>query len=133
MDYRTAPLLFPALCLAAGSLAAFRLPYLSVPLLAALLLLGLACSRRPGLCLAACAGGVLAAMTAHELPGRPGERFDRDRPVAVSARVAGHWHSDDEGWSAPAEIEVLRQGRRVATPALEVLLHLPGSEEPPPF
>src|SRR5215208_1541087 len=116
MDDNTAPVLLPAAALAAGALLAFRLTFLSVPLLAALALLGLMLGRRMGWCLAAAAAGMLAAAVAYDLPGRAGERFDRDRPVEVTVRVAGHWRQDEDGWAAPAEVEVLRQGDRISTP-----------------
>ena len=48
MDIRTAPMLLPAAGFAAGSRLAFELPYLPVPLLAALALLALALGRRAG-------------------------------------------------------------------------------------
>ena len=130
---RHAPLLLPAAALAAGSWLALQLAWLSVPLLAVLALLGLAHGRRTGIYLAALAAGALAATVQHGLPARADEAFATDRPVAARVRVSGHWQQDEEGWSAPAEVLSLLQGLAVTTPDLEIVLHLPGEEEPPPF
>ncbi|MFL6290579.1 MAG: ComEC/Rec2 family competence protein, partial [Thermoanaerobaculia bacterium] len=132
-----APLFLPSLSLALGAWVSFYLTSLSVPLLIALAALGLALRRPAGFCLAALAVGMIAATVRHDLPGSPVAGFDLDRPVEAVVRVSGHWApdapDDEPGWSAPAEVLRLRQEGRVATPKLEVLLHLPGAEDPPPF
>ncbi len=131
--FHRAPVLLPAAALAAGAALAFRLTSISLPLLVALAVLGLAWRRRAGPCIAACAAGLLAAILTHDLPGRPLAGLDRGRPVEVSGRVCGHWTADDEGWSAPLAVRSIRQGEAVLTPRLEVLVYLPGEEAPPPF
>src|SRR5438270_8900524 len=138
IDLRNKPMLLPAAAFAAGTLLAFQISYLPVPLLAALALAGLALGRRTGTCLAFLALGLLAAAVRLGLPGDPAAGLSRDRPVEAVLKVAGHWTPDDEGWSAPARIvrlrQRLRQGDLLKSPALEVSLHLPGPGElPPPF
>lgn len=133
MNLKSAPLFVPAVALATGAWLAFQATSLSLPLLVLLLALGLAWGRRAGPVLAALAAGALVAAGTHALPARPERRIDPDRPVEVSARVAGHWIEDGEGWSAPARVETLEQAGRVASPRLEIGLHLPGEEAPPPF
>jgi ComEC/Rec2-related protein len=133
MNLKSAPLLVPAAALASGAWLAFQSASLPVALLALLLALGLAWGRRAGPVLAALAAGGLVAAGAHNLPDRAERRIDPERPAEVSARVAGHWVRDDEGWSAPARVESLEQAGRVAVSRLEIGLHLPGDEEPPPF
>jgi competence protein ComEC len=138
IDLRNKPMLLPAAAFAAGTLLAFQLSSLPIPLLAALALGGLALGRRTGMCLAFLALGLLAAAVRLGLPGDPAAGLSRDRPVEAVLEVAGHWTPDDEGWSAPARIvrlrQRLRQGDPLKFPALEVSLHLPGPGElPPPF
>jgi competence protein ComEC len=138
IDLRNKPMLLPAAAFAAGTLLAFQISYLPVPLLAALALGGLALGRRTGTCLAFLAFGLLAAAVRLGLPGDPAAGLSRDHPVEAVLKVAGHWTPDDEGWSAPARIvrlrQRLRQGDLLKSPALEVSLHLPGPGElPPPF
>jgi competence protein ComEC len=133
-DLRNKPMLLPAAAFAAGTLLAFQASYLSVPLLSALALAGLAFGRRSGICLAFLACGGIVATVRLGLPGDPAASFRRDHPVEAVVQVAGHWIVDDEGWSAPARIVHLRQGDRLTAPPIEVILHLPDSEElPPPF
>jgi competence protein ComEC len=132
MNLKNAPLLVPAAALAAGAWLAFQLTFLSLPLLALLAALGLAWGRRAGPILAAFALGMLVAAATHGLPERPGHGIDPERPAVVSARIVGHWLRDEEGWSAPARVESLEQGGRVAVPRFAIVLHLPGAEEPPP-
>src|SRR5215210_7183945 len=126
-----APIFLPSLALALGAWVSFHLASLSFPLLAALAVLGLALWRPAGFCLAAFALGVIAGGVQHDLP----KGFDLDRPVEAVVRVSGHWIPDDDepGWTATAEVLRLRQDGHMAEPALEVLLHLPGEEDPPPF
>lgn len=127
-----APIFVPSLALALGAWVSFHLTFLSIPLLAGIILLGLALRRPSGACIAALALGMIAACVRQDLP-----RFDFDRPVEAVVRVSGHWApdspDDEPGWSAWAEVVRLRQDGVVATPALEVLLHVPGEEDPPPF
>ena len=137
---KNAPIFVPALTLAAGAWCAFHLPVLSLPLWMALAVLGLALRRKAGVCLAFFAFGVIAATVRHDLPGSPLPGLDPGRPVEAIVRVEGHWipdvtdPSDDEpGWSSSAEVLRLRQDDLVLEPALKVLLHVPGAEEPPPF
>jgi competence protein ComEC len=140
MNLKSAPLLVPAAAFAAGAWLAFQATSLSIPALVLLVALGasgIAWGRRSGPILAALAAGALVAAGTHGLPERPERRIDPDRPAEVSARVAGHWIKDgiqdDEGWSAPARVESLEQAGRVASPRLEIGLHLPGDAEPPAF
>ena len=131
-DLRNKPMLLPAAAFAAGTLLAFQASYLSVPLLSALALAGLAFGRRSGICLAFLACGTIVAAVRLGLPGDPAASFHRDHPVEAVVQVAGHWIADDEGWSAPARIVQLRQGDRLTAPPIEVILHLPDPEAPPP-
>lgn len=126
-----APIFLPSLALALGAWVSFHLTSFSFPLLAALAVLGLALRRPAGFCLAAFALGVIAGGIQHDLP----TGLDLDRPVEAVVRVSGHWipDGDEPGWTATAEVLRLRQDGHVAKPALEVLLHLPGEEDPPPF
>jgi competence protein ComEC len=127
-------MLLPAAAFAAGTLLAFQVSYLPPALLVALAFTGLALGRRPGICLAFLAFGLLAAAVRLGLPGDPAASLLRDRPVEAVLKVSGHWIPDDEGWSAPARIVCLRQGDRLTAPPIEVILHLPDPEElPPPF
>jgi competence protein ComEC len=132
IDLRNKPMLLPAAAFAAGTLLAFQTSYLSIPLLAALALAGLALGRRGGFCLALLAFGALLAAVRLGLPGDPMASFRRDHPVEAVVQVAGHWIPDDEGWSAPARLVQLRQGDRLTAPPLEVILHLPDPDEFPP-
>lgn len=125
-------MLLPAAAFAAGTLLSFQVSYLPVYLLAALALAGLALRRRTGTVLAFLALGFLAATVRLGLPGDPAGNLDRDRPVEAVLKVSGHWTPDDEGWSAPARVVQLLQRDRLTAPALEVSLHLPDPEEPPP-
>jgi len=128
-----APLFLPSLSLALGAWASFHLTSLSIPLLVAVAVLGLALRRPAGFCVTALAVGMIAAGVRHDLP----TEFDLDRPVEAVVRVSGHWTpdspDDEPGWSVPAEVVRLRQENLVAQPELEVLLHVPGEEDPPPF
>ncbi|HWM92017.1 MAG TPA: DNA internalization-related competence protein ComEC/Rec2 [Thermoanaerobaculia bacterium] len=128
-----APIFIPSLTLALGAWASFHLPSLSFPLLVALAVLGLALRRLAGFCLASFVIGVMAAALQPDLP----TGLDLGRPVEAVVRVSGHWApdapDDDPGWTATAEVQRLRQDGLVAEPELEVLLHLPGAEDPPPF
>ena len=133
MDLRNAPILLPAAALAAGAFLAFQLTYLSVPLLALLAALGLAAGRRAGVGFAFLAAGALAATVAAGLPARALAAIDLARPAEAAVRVVGHWARDREGWSAPVEVERLRQGLSVTTPRLAAVLLLPGEEAPPPY
>src|SRR6185312_830895 len=132
MDIRTAPMLLPAAGFAAGSRLAFELPYLPVPLLAALALLPLALRRPAATCLAFAGLGLLVATVRLGLPADPVAALNRESPVEAVAVIAGHWAGDDDGWSAPARVTRLRQGDRVATPPLDVIVHLPDGELAPP-
>jgi competence protein ComEC len=125
-------MLLPAAAFAAGSLLAFQVPHPPVPLLAALALVSLAFGRLSGRCLAFLSLGLLSAVVRLDLPRSPAASFDRERPVEALVEVAGHWTGDEEGWSAPARMRRLRQGDRVAMPPLDVVLHLPDPETPPP-
>lgn len=131
-----APVLPPAAALAGGSLLAFQLPWISLPLWGALALLGLALFRRAGICLAFLALGVIATTLRLGLPGDPLAGFLLDRPLEAVVRVSGHWTpeaDEDGGWAAPADLLRLRQEDRVAEPPLELTVRLPGAEDPPPY
>jgi len=125
-------MLLPAAAFAAGSWLAFELPYLPVPLLAVLALLAFALRRPAATGLAFLALGLLVATLRAGLPADSASGLNRERPVEAVVRVAGHWSPDDEGWSAPAQVLRLRQGDRVGSPPLEVVVHLPDAEEIPP-
>ncbi len=126
-------MLLPAAALAVGADLAFRLVWVSVPLLVALAALGVAFGRRAGWCLAAFAIGLAVATVDAGLPEGAPAGLDRGRPVELVARVAGHWARDDEGWTAPARALHWRQGERVAAVPFDLVLHLPDDEEPPPL
>jgi competence protein ComEC len=135
-----APIFVPSLTLAFGAWASFHLASLSIPLWASLAVLGLALRRPAGLCLATLSLGVIVATVRCDLPVNPVAELDLDRPVEAVVRVAGHWTpdladspDDEPGWSAPADVLSLEQDGLVVRPALEVALHLPGAEDPPPF
>ncbi|MFL6193828.1 MAG: DNA internalization-related competence protein ComEC/Rec2 [Thermoanaerobaculia bacterium] len=132
MELRNAPMLLPAAGFAAGTLLAFQASHLPVVSLSLLVLAGLALRRRAGVVLAFAALGALLAAVRLGLPVDPMDRLERDRPVEATLEVSGHWTADDEGWSAPAEIRRLRQGDRAWAPPVEVVLHLPDPETPPP-
>src|SRR6266545_5015962 len=102
-----APVLPSAAAFAGGSLLAFHLPWVSLPLWGALALLGLALRRRAGICLAFLAFGVIAATVRLGLPEDPLAGFDLDRPVEAVVRISGHWTpeaGEDGGWAAPADL-----------------------------
>ena len=132
-------MLLPAAALAAGSLLAFPLTFLPLSLWIVLGALGLALRRASGVCLAFLALGVITAAVRLDLPERPLAGFDRDRPVEAVVRIEGHWISDardgeeDGGWSAPARILRLKQDLRVTAPPVDLSLHIPGAEAPPPY
>jgi competence protein ComEC len=135
-------MLFPAAALAGGSLLAFHLAILSIPLWIALAFLGLALRRPAGIWTAFFAFGVLTAAVRLDLPERPLAGIDLERPVEAVVRVEGHWVSDDRGdrsgrgesgWSAPARILRLKQDVRVTVPPVDLAFHIPGAEEPPPY
>lgn len=129
-----APLFVPALAFTLGAAAAPALPYLPIPQLVLLALLGLAAGGRWGVRLAALAAGILVAAARLGLPGDPLAVLDRGRPVEALVEVSGHWSRGDDGCLAEAEVVRLAQGRRVVLPRLEVLLELPDAEaDPPPF
>ncbi|HEY4591552.1 MAG TPA: DUF4131 domain-containing protein, partial [Thermoanaerobaculia bacterium] len=134
MDIRTAPMLLPAASFAAGSRLAFELPFLPVPLLAALALLAFALRRPATTCLAFLSLGLLVATVRLDLPADPAAGLIRESPVEAVVQVAGHWATTaaGDGWSAPARVLRLRQGDRIATPHLDVIVHLPDAEEAPP-
>lgn len=128
-----APLFAPALALAAGALFALFSVRLSVPLLVALIALGLVLRRRFGVLVAAVGAGALVATLFYSLPGRAERAIDAERPVVLSGSIAGHWTADEEGWEAPFEVDRFVQAGR-STPARFVArLRIPGEEEPPSF
>lgn len=129
-------MLFPAAALAAGSLLAFHLTFVSPSLWILLAVLGLALRRLSGVCLAFLALGVVTAAVRLDLPARPLAGLDRERPVEAVVRIEGHWTPDleeDGGWSAPARILRLKQDLRVTVPPVDLSLHIPGAAEPPPY
>ncbi|HYU32121.1 MAG TPA: DNA internalization-related competence protein ComEC/Rec2 [Thermoanaerobaculia bacterium] len=131
-----APVLPSAAAFAGGSLLAFHLPWVSLPLWGALALLGLALRRRAGICLAFLAFGVIAATVRLGLPEDPLAGFDLDRPVEAVVRISGHWTpeaGEDGGWAAPADLLRLRQEGRIAEPSVALTVRLAGSEEPPAY
>ncbi len=154
-------MLLPAAALTAGCWLAFRLVSLPVPLLVLLAALGCAWGRRAGVVVAGFALGLLVATLRSDLPDPPWRRIDEGRPLTATLRVAGPWTRGRDGWSAPIEIERLRQvaGRGSTSSAdraasephpagepdrparlsgvdascrLAAFLDLPGDEPPPP-
>lgn len=125
-------MLLPAAGFAAGSRLAFELSDLSLSLLAALALLALALRRPAATCLAFLSLGLLVAAVRLGLPADPVAALKRDNPVEAVVQVAGHWAPDDDGWSAPARVLLLRQGDRISSSPLDVVVHLPDPEEAPP-
>ncbi len=128
-----APLFAPALALAAGALFALFSVRLSVPLLVALIALGLALRRRFGVLVAAVAAGALVATLFYSLPGRAERSVDPERPVVLSGSISGHWTADEEGWEAPFEVERYVQGGRSVPARFVARLRIPGEDEPPAF
>ena len=135
-----APVLLPATALAAGTLFATHLTWLSVPLWAALGLLALTLRRPAGICLAFFAIGVMAAALRLGLPGDPLAGFNLERPLEAVVRISGHWTPEaggDGGWAAPADLLRLQQDDQgkahIAAPSLSLMARIPGVEEPPPF
>jgi competence protein ComEC len=135
VDSIRTPLVLPAAAFAGGALAALSLPQLAVAPLALLAFAGFALGRRTGTAVAFLALGALA-LAARAAPGTgpPLPGFDPSRPVEAVVRVAGHARPEERGWSAPARVLRMRQGARVATPPLDVILRLSGEGgEPPPL
>ncbi|HEV7668350.1 MAG TPA: DNA internalization-related competence protein ComEC/Rec2 [Thermoanaerobaculia bacterium] len=128
-----APLFAPALALAAGALFALFSVRLSVPLLVALIALGLALRRRFGVLVAAVGAGALVATLFYSLPGRAELGVDSERPVVLSGRIAGHWTADEDGWEAPFEVDRFAQAGRSVPARFAARLRIPGEEEPPEF
>src|SRR4051812_50216438 len=89
IDLRNKPMLLPAAAFAAGTLLAFQVSYLSISLLAALGLAGLALGRRAGVCLAFLACGLLAAAVRLGLPGDPAASLRRGPPGGAGPPTAG--------------------------------------------
>jgi competence protein ComEC len=125
-------MLLPAAALAAGALLAFHLTFLPAPLLVVLAALGFAWGRRSGTCVAWGALGLLVAALGCDLPDPPERTLDSERPVTLTARVAGPWTTGHDGWTAPIEVERLVQGDRIDISRLPAFLDLPGDEPPPP-
>ncbi len=127
-----APLFAPALALTAGALFALFSVRLSVPLLFALIALGLALRRQVGVLVAAVGAGALVATLFYSLPGRAEQSIDSDRPVVLSGKIAGHWTADDDdGWEALFEVERFAQAGRSASARFAARLRIPGTGEPP--
>lgn len=129
-------MLLPAAALACGSLLALNLTHLSLPLWTALAVLGLALRKSAGTCLAFLSLGVLVAVLRLDLPEKPFQGIHLERPVEAVVRVSGHWIPDrdeDGGWSSTARLLRVTQDRRVAEPLIDLILRIPGLEEPPPY
>lgn len=129
--FRAAPLWSPALALSAGCAAASSMTWLPVPLLVALLLASLLLRGRIRLLVFALALGLLRATVAGELPAEPLDGVAVGRPVVVEVRPTAPWRRDEDGWFAPARVELLRQGTHVGTRRFDLWLGLPGPEPPP--
>ncbi len=128
-----APLFAPALALAAGALFALASVRLSVPLLVALIALGLALRRRFGVLVAAGAAGALVATLFYALPGRAEQSIDSERPITLLGQIAGHWTEDEDGWGAPFEVDRFVQSSRSVPARFMARLRIPGPGEPPDF
>lgn len=129
-------MLLPAAALACGSLLALHLTHLSLPLWAALAALGLALRKTAGTCLAFLSFGVIAAVVRLDLPSDPFAGIDLDRPVEAAVRISGHWipeRDEDGGWSATARLLRVVQDGRIAEPRVDLVLRLPGLEDPPHY
>lgn len=100
-----------------------------VGLLAVGLALTAALRGRVGIRFAALFFGLLIARLA---PAGLGQGWDEQRPVEASGRVAGAWHPELGGASAPLELRTLRQGRRLWIGRLTVRWDLAGDGELPP-
>jgi len=136
-------MLLPAAAFAGGSLTAFHLSSLPLSLWIALAVLGFALRRPSGIWIACFSLGVLAAAVRLGLPERPLTGVDLERPVEALVRIEGHWVPDapdargatrgESGWSAPARLLRLKQDIAVTQPPVDLAVHLPGSEDPPPY
>ncbi len=84
--------------------------------------------------LAALSLGALVAALSCGLPVPPERAIDFERPLAATAKVAGPWTAERDGWTAPIEIERLAQGERAVTCRLAAFLDLPRLPDaaPPP-
>jgi len=127
----TSPALLPAVGLVAGTAAATVFATVPLPAAALLLALALALGRPPGHLLAGFALGLLLGAAG----GRPDAELagwlEAERPVTVLARVDGHpWREDDQTLFFARTVRV-RQGRRVATPAVDFLAAMPAGATPP--
>lgn len=123
-----APLLLPAAALFLGVAASTTL-LLSTALLVALVLAGLAWRCRAGTAVAWIALGALLASA------RTGDRspwLDPGRPIEAQVRTVAPWTSDEYGWTAPARLLSLRQGRRLGFPGEILTLRLPDPDTAPP-
>ncbi len=129
----SAPLALPALGFVLGAGVASSATWLSLPLLTALVVFGLALRSRMGRVVAAFAAGVLVAMLRGDLPSNPLSSLDLDRPVEAVATIVGHWSPEEEGWMTTVEITRLVQDERGRALRLSARLFLPGSQEPPPL
>jgi competence protein ComEC len=134
MNQRHAPLLLPALAFAGGAAAGLDLPRPLPPppiaALALLVLLSAALGRRAGRALAWAGLGLLVATLREPLLEPSAAGIDLRRPADLLLTVTGHpTPEEDDGWSAAARVEQVRQGPRVVLLALPVVVYLPGLPE----
>ena len=120
-----APLLLPALAVVGAAWMAARLPWLPVPLLAALGAGGLALGRRAGALIVWAALGLLWAQVRWVGPREAFLALRRERPVTLTGEVAGCWAADEDGHSAWLQAFQVQQGRSLRRTAARVRVHLP--------
>lgn len=131
MDLRSLPAVAPAAGILTAASLALGASWLPVPLLVALLALGLAAGRSPGRFVAGLAVGALAVAVQAPEAGEGWGTIDPQRPVSVEGRVSHPWWRSDWGWRGEIEVRRWRQGRRVVSAAARLRVELAGEETPP--
>lgn len=130
MVLRTAPLALPAFFLVSAIAVGHQTIVTSVPLAGALLALGVAKARRPGVCIAASALGLLAAWGQPEAIREIPVPIDSRRPVVATGRVIDEWRRVEYGWQSRVVVRSLRQGYQVVPWRASLRLSVGGSERP---
>ena len=132
MDFRSAPLAFPALCLICAVTSGFHLAWQSVPLAGMLLAAGLALGRKTGASIVVIALGLLTVWARPDLSRVPPAPVDCGRPIRVSGLLIGEWERGDYGWQSAARVDYLYQSRQVTLWSEEVRISVTGDQRPLP-